>query len=88
MSNVKVDQMRAVQIHSYGGREQLELNNTAIPVLADGEVLVKIHAAAVNPVDWKIREGGLAEVLPHKLPLTLGWDFSGEIVSLGENVEQ
>lgn len=79
-------QMRAVQIHKYGNAAELELQEIAIPSPSEGEVLVKVHAAAVNPVDWKIREGYLAEIIPHQLPVTLGWDFAGEIVAVGQNV--
>jgi NADPH:quinone reductase-like Zn-dependent oxidoreductase len=78
--------MKAVQIRHYGGRDQLKLQNVPLPELRDTDVLVKVHAAAVNPVDWKIREGMLVEMLPHQLPLTLGWDFAGEIVAIGEKV--
>lgn len=88
MSNINQGQMRSVQIESYGDLEQLQVKNIEVPEPAEGEVLVKIHAAGVNPVDWKIREGYLAEIIPHKLPLTLGWDFAGEIVALGKNVDQ
>lgn len=80
------DTMRAVRIHEYGGPEKLVLEDVPVPKPVAGEVLVKIHSAAVNPVDWKIREGHLAGFLEHQLPLTLGWDFAGEIVALGENV--
>lgn len=88
MSSVNVDKMKAVRIHAYGGCEQLELQHADIPKPSAGEVLVKIYASAVNPVDWKIREGYLSEIMPHAFPLTLGWDFSGEVVALGENVSQ
>ena len=80
--------MRAVQIHQYGGSTEMKLEEIAIPEPSEGEVLIKVFAAGVNPIDWKIREGYLAEIIPHTLPLTLGWDFSGEIVSLGENVNK
>ena len=78
--------MKAVQIHTFGGREVLELNDIAIPEAKQGEVLIKIHAASVNPVDWKIRQGYLQPLLNHALPLTLGWDVSGEVVAVGGGV--
>ncbi|WP_143871224.1 NADP-dependent oxidoreductase [Catenovulum sediminis] len=84
--NTSNQKMRAAQIHSFGGLAHLEIQNIEIPTPGEGEVLVKVHAAAVNPVDWKIREGYLAEIIPHQLPLTLGWDFAGEIVSVGKSV--
>jgi len=49
-------------------------------------VLIKVHAAGVNPVDWKIREGYLKEMIPYQLPLTLGWDVSGQIEMVGSQV--
>lgn len=78
--------MKAVQIHAFGGREVLELNDIAIPEAKQGEVLIKIHAASVNPVDWKIRQGYLQPLLNHALPLTMGWDVSGEVVAVGGGV--
>lgn len=78
--------MKAVRIHQYGGREVLRHETAPIPTLKPDDVLVKVHAAAVNPVDWKVREGQLKDVLPVTLPLILGWDVAGEIVALGEKV--
>ncbi len=88
MMTINKNEMRAVQIHQYGGSTEMKLEKIAIPEPSEGEVLIKVFAAGVNPIDWKIREGYLAEIIPHTLPLTLGWDFSGEIVSLGENVNK
>lgn len=83
MSNV----MKAVQINNFGNRSVLELNDIAIPTPTESEVLIKVKSASVNPVDWKIREGYLQAVLNHKLPLTLGWDVSGEVVAIGAKVD-
>lgn len=80
--------MQAIRIHQYGNAEQLCLDTIPRPTLRPHDVLVKVHAAAINPVDWKIREGYLAEMLGHTLPLTLGWDFSGDVVAVGEQVTQ
>jgi len=79
-------QMKAVQINGFGDSSVLKLNDVAIPTPAENEVLIKVMAAAVNPVDWKIREGYLQPLLNHPLPLTLGWDVSGEVVAAGEKV--
>ena len=78
--------MKAVQINDFGNRSVLALNNIAIPTPADNEVLIKVKSAAVNPVDWKIREGYLQPLLNHSLPLILGWDVSGEIAAIGGQV--
>lgn len=70
--------MKAVRIHAYGGPEALRYEDVERPQPGPGEVLVRVFAAAVNPVDWKIRQG----MIPgHQLPLTLGWDFSGVVES-------
>jgi NADPH:quinone reductase-like Zn-dependent oxidoreductase len=68
-----------VRIHQYGGPEVLKYEEAPQPNPLDGDVLIRVHAAAVNPVDWKVREGYLRERVKHKLPLILGWDVSGVI---------
>jgi NADPH:quinone reductase-like Zn-dependent oxidoreductase len=49
------------------------------PHPGEGEVLVRVHATGINPVDWKIREGHLKEMLRHTLPPVLGWNVSGVV---------
>jgi NADPH:quinone reductase-like Zn-dependent oxidoreductase len=78
--------MKAVRIHQYGGREELTVEQAPMPVVQADEVLVRTIAASVNPVDWKIREGYLKEAIPYEMPLILGWDISGVISEVGENV--
>lgn len=80
--------MKAVRIHEYGGPEVLRLEDAPIPVPAAGEVLIRVHAAGINPVDWKIREGRLRGRVEHRLPLILGWDVAGVIEALGPGVTQ
>lgn len=75
--------MKAVRIHQYGGSENLIYEDAPIPHPSPVEVLIKVHAAGVNPVDWKIREGYMSDAIPHKLPLTLGWDVAGTITGKG-----
>ena len=75
--------MKAVCIYSYGGPEMLVYENMPRPHPGAGEVLVRVHAAGINPVDWKIREGHLKEMLHYTFPLVLGWDLSGVVESLG-----
>jgi alcohol dehydrogenase len=77
--------MKALQIRQFGGREVLELNqNAAQPSPGPEQVLVEVHAASLNPVDWKIRAGYLQEIAPLTLPATLGGDFAGVVKSTGE----
>jgi NADPH:quinone reductase-like Zn-dependent oxidoreductase len=77
--------MRAVRIHEYGGPEMLRIDTVSIPVPARGQILVRVHAASVNPVDWKVRDGLLKEKLRLDLPVTLGGDFSGVVAGAGSD---
>lgn len=78
--------MQAVRFHSYGGPEVLVLEEVARPQAGADEVLVQVHAAGVNPIDWKVRAGHLKDWLPHQLPLILGWDVSGVVEAVGPDV--
>jgi NADPH:quinone reductase-like Zn-dependent oxidoreductase len=75
------DSMRAARIHAAGGPEALQLERVPLPSPAAAQVLVRVHYASINPVDWKLQEAGR---LP--FPAIPGGDFSGEIVALGEGV--
>lgn len=77
--------MKAECIHEFGGPEVLQFEEVPTPKPGTNEILVRIHAAGVNPVDWKIREGYLGN-LP--LPSVLGTDFSGTVEELGPEVEE
>lgn len=74
--------MRAVRLHALGGPEQLVLDEMPVPVPAAGEVLVRVHYASVNPVDWKLQLAGAL-----KFPAVPGGDLAGEIVVLGDGVD-
>lgn len=75
--------MKAVRIHRYGGADALVYGDAPKPAPGPGELLVRVRAAGINPVDWKIRAGKARWVLRHRLPLVPGWDFSGEVAELG-----
>jgi NADPH:quinone reductase-like Zn-dependent oxidoreductase len=77
--------MKAVRIHNYGGPEVLRYEDAPRPQLGNGEVLIRVHAAGVNPADWKVREDHLKQLVQHKFPLILGWDLSGVIEEVGAN---
>ncbi|WP_067934017.1 NADP-dependent oxidoreductase [Alicyclobacillus kakegawensis] len=80
--------MRAVYIEAYGGKEQLKYGELPRPAIGADDVLIEVHAAGVNPVDWKIREGYLKQRLNYTFPLILGWDAAGVVVETGSNVTQ
>jgi len=80
--------MKAVAIHEFGGREKLQVMDLPVPEVHDGEILLRVKAAGVNPVDWKIREGLLKDVFPHKFPLILGWDAAGIVTKTGKGVSR
>src|SRR6266436_3216464 len=75
--------MKAIRIHNYGGPEVLKYEDAPRPEPQAGEVLIRVHAAGVNPIDWKVREGHMRDFWPHKFPLILGWDLSGVVEELG-----
>ena len=80
--------MKAVCIYKYGGPDVIVYEDAPRPHPGDGDVLVRVHAAGIDPVDWKIREGHLKEMLDHTFPLVLGWDVSGVVEALGSGVKR
>jgi NADPH:quinone reductase-like Zn-dependent oxidoreductase len=75
--------MKAVRFHRYGGPEVLKFEDAPKPEPGPGDVLVRVHAAGINPLDWKIRAGYVQAMLPFSLPLILGWDVSGVVEANG-----
>jgi NADPH:quinone reductase-like Zn-dependent oxidoreductase len=71
--------MKAITISSYGGPDVLELTEQPDPLVGPDYVLVRVRAASVNPVDYKIREGYLQGAFPSHLPLIPGWDVAGVV---------
>jgi NADPH:quinone reductase-like Zn-dependent oxidoreductase len=78
--------MKAVRMHDYGTIEALRYEDVAKPEPAADEVLIKVHAAGVNPVDWKIVEGFGKGWLGHALPHILGCEVAGVIEAVGSEV--
>lgn len=78
--------MKAVRFHAYGGPDVLTFESAPEPVPAPHEVLIRVAAAGVNPLDWKVRSGGLARAMPLSLPVILGWDVAGKVAGRGEQV--
>ena len=79
--------MKAVLLHGYGGVEQLVYEDAPDPKPQTGEVLVKVDATSVNPIDWKIRRGDMKGAMPLPLPAILGRDVAGTVASLGPNTD-
>ena len=74
--------MQAIRYHEFGGPDVLRYETVPLPQVAQGEVLVKVHAAGVNPADWKTVENRFRQVDSTDLPLIPGWDISGEVIAL------
>ena len=83
--------MKAAQMKGYGSSDEVIEINENVPAPNDpsaGKVLVKIKAAGINPVDWKIREGYMQQMIPLQFPSPLGMDFSGVIEKVGQDVSE
>ena len=78
--------MKAIQMHGYGGVDQLRYEDVPAPTAGLGEVLVKVAATSVNPIDWKIRRGNLKGMMTLQFPVVLGRDVAGEVVAVGTGV--
>ncbi|WP_406388939.1 NADP-dependent oxidoreductase [Streptomyces sp. NBC_00887] len=80
--------MKAISYSSYGPADVLEYGDRPDPKVGPDSVLVKVRAAAVNPVDWKAREGYLQSALEAVFPVIPGWDVSGVVVQPGAAVDE
>jgi NADPH:quinone reductase-like Zn-dependent oxidoreductase len=78
--------VRAIAVNEWGGREKMELVELDPPPCAPDGVLVRIKAAGVNPVDYKVRGGYMAAKLPFHFPVILGWDVAGVVEEVGPAV--
>ncbi len=78
--------MKAVLLYEYGGPEQLRYEETATPQCGDKEVLVRVRATSINPIDYKMRSGAAKARMPIELPAILGRDLAGEVVEAGRDV--
>ena len=78
--------MRAVRMHEYGSPDVLREETVPIPTIGDDDALVRVHAAGVNAIDWKIRYGYVRMWFNHTLPLIPGWDVSGVVEAVGPAV--
>ncbi|GGY97929.1 NADP-dependent oxidoreductase [Streptomyces rochei] len=80
--------MKAIALDGYGGRDDLRYTDLPDPKVAPGEVLIRVRAAGVNPVDWKHAEGHLDPIMNTHFPLVPGWDVAGVVERVGFDVEE
>ena len=80
--------MKAVRIHQYGNVDTLRYEDADEPMVRADDVLIRVVGTSVNPIDWKIRQGHLKEIIPHRMPIILGWDVSGVVTEIGVKVSK
>ncbi|MFH8487791.1 NADP-dependent oxidoreductase [Streptomyces longisporoflavus] len=80
--------MKAFMVDTYGDAAGMRTAEIPDPVVGADDVLVKIHAASVNPLDTRIRNGDFKTILPYRLPLVLGNDLAGTVVQVGSSVTE
>jgi NADPH:quinone reductase-like Zn-dependent oxidoreductase len=78
--------MKRIQHHAYGGPETMQLEDFELETPGEGQVAVKVQFAAINPIDWKVRNGYLKMVTGKAFPRAMGSDFSGTVISVGPGV--
>ncbi len=80
--------MKAITYSTYGGPEVLTLTELEEPKVGPGEILLDVHAASVNPVDWKVMSGGLDALMTTHFPVIPGWDVAGVVAAVGLDVPE
>ncbi len=80
--------MKAIVIDQFGTDQELHWKDLPTPLPSEHEVQIQLHYTSVNPVDWKIREGMLQNLIPHKFPIIPGWDAAGVITAVGSLVKK
>src|SRR5260370_37032839 len=79
--------MKTIQMTGYGGTEVLTLNDAVQkPSPKNGQILVEVYAAGINPFDWKLRSGLYKDNIPLQFPITFGADYSGVVIEVGKDV--
>ena len=79
--------MKAIRIHAYGDASQMQFEEVPVPACGPNDVLVRVVAAGINPIDWKIRNGEVARMIPKTFPFTLGSDAAGVVTEVGGAVK-
>ncbi|MBB4710246.1 NADPH:quinone reductase-like Zn-dependent oxidoreductase [Streptomyces luteogriseus] len=80
--------MRAFTVERYGTKDGLRAGEVPDPEVGADDVLVRVHAAGVNPLDYRIRDGEFKAILPYKVPFVLGHDMAGVVVQVGDAVQR
>lgn len=78
--------MKAIRIHAYGGPELMQIDDAPVPGCGEDDLLVRVIAAGINPIDWKMRSGAMAAHMPKSFPMTLGSDAAGVVAAVGGSV--
>lgn len=78
--------MKAIVIENYGGKEELKETKVGNPKASKEQVVVEVKATSINPIDWKLREGYLQQMMNFEFPIILGWDVAGVVSEIGEGV--
>jgi NADPH2:quinone reductase len=78
--------MKAVFFEAFGGPEVLQFGTLSPPDLADGHLLIDVHCAGVNPIDWKARRGVYTKIFEHQFPIVPGFDYAGTVQAVGQGV--
>lgn len=78
--------MKAAVINQYGNPDVLQYVDVAIPQIKPDQMLVRVHASSINPIDWKIRKGMLKLLTGTQFPLILGFDVAGDVIEVGSQI--
>ncbi|MHA1529340.1 MAG: NADP-dependent oxidoreductase [Alphaproteobacteria bacterium] len=78
--------MKAVFFEEFGGPEVLRFGDLSPPDVADGHLLIDVHCAGVNPIDWKARRGVYTKIFEHRFPIVAGFDYAGTVRAVGQGV--
>lgn len=83
-----MNSVRALVLAEYGGSDAVEVSRIAAPVAGPGQVLIRVRAAGINGLDWKVREGYVRDAFPLQLPTVLGIELAGVVEAVGEGVTE
>jgi NADPH:quinone reductase-like Zn-dependent oxidoreductase len=88
LEKVIMNNIRALVLGSYGGQDSVAISTIAAPTAGSGQVLVRVKAAGINGLDWKVREGYVRDAFPLQLPAVLGIELAGIVEATGAGVSR